>query len=190
MTSLQLFWLILGSSWAAIEIAIALKTRVQFTATAQFEYRSERLIWLVVIIALIAALLLKQQHFMTLPIAVFTRQIIAIGFFIVGIALRCYAVLSLGTFFSTTVITQDRHILIEKGAYQSIRHPAYTGLLSGFFAAGIAMGDVLALLALLCPIAYVLNQRIQIEEHWLSEHFGSVYDDYCLRTKKLIPWVY
>jgi protein-S-isoprenylcysteine O-methyltransferase Ste14 len=127
---------------------------------------------------------------MTLPIAVFNRQIIAIVFFIAGIVLRCYAVFSLGSFFSTTVITQDSHILIEHGPYQFIRHPAYTGLLSSFFAAGIAMGDVLALVTLLCPIAYVLSQRIHIEEQWLSEHFSKVYDDYCLRTKKLIPWVY
>ena len=190
MTSIQLFWLILGTSWAAIEIAIAMKTRVQLTASAQFEYRSERLIWLVVVIALVAALWFKQQHWLTLPITVVNRQIIAVGFFIVGVALRCYAVFSLGQFFSTTVITQDSHILIENGSYQFIRHPAYTGLLSSFFAAGIAMGDVLALLALLCTITYVLIQRVRIEEQWLSEHFGEVYTDYCLRTKKLIPWVY
>lgn len=190
MTPIQLFWLILGTSWAAIEIAIAIKTRVGFTSTTQFEYRSERLIWLVVTIALLAALWLKQQHYMTLPISIINRQIIAIGFFIAGITLRCYAVFSLGEFFSTTVITQDSHILIEKGPYQFIRHPAYTGLLSSFFAAGIAMGDILALLTLLCPIAYVLIQRIDIEEQWLSEHFGTAYNDYCLRTKKLIPWVY
>jgi protein-S-isoprenylcysteine O-methyltransferase Ste14 len=190
MTSIQLFWLILGTTWAAIEITIALKTRVQFTTNAQFEYRSERLIWSVVVAALIAALWLKQQHFLTLPITVFNRQLIAMVFFITGITLRCYAVFSLGQFFSTTVITQDSHILIEKGPYQFIRHPAYTGLLSSFFAAGIAMGDILALLTLICPIAYVLNQRIRIEEQWLSEHFGHAYNDYCLRTKKLIPWLY
>jgi len=190
MTSIQLFWLILGSSWAAIEIAIALKTRVQFTTTTQFEYRSERLIWLVVTVALIAALWLKQQHLLPLPIAAFNRQIIAILFFITGIALRCYAVFSLGAFFSTTVTTQDSHVLIEHGPYQWVRHPAYTGLLSSFFAAGIAMGDGLALFGLVCPIAYVLVQRIRIEEQWLNQHFGTVYNDYCLNTKKLIPWVY
>jgi len=190
MTSIQLFWLTLGSSWAAIEIAIALKTRVQFTTTTQFEYRSERLIWLVVTVALITALWFKQQHLIPIPIEAFNRQMIAVLFFITGIVLRCYAVFSLGAFFSTTVITQDSHILIESGPYRLIRHPAYTGLLSSFFAAGIAMGDVLALLILICPIAYVLNQRISIEEQWLSEHFAKIYDDYCLSTKKLIPWVY
>jgi len=190
MTPIQLFWLIIGISWAVIEIIIAIKTRVQFTLTDRLEYRSERLIWLVVATALIAALLIKQLHLVPLPIDIFNRQIIAIGFFIAGIALRYHSVFSLGEFFSTTVTTQNQHILIETGAYQFIRHPAYTGLLCSFFAAGLAMGDGLALLTLLAPIGYVLVQRINIEEQWLIEHFGSRYDDYCQRTKKLIPWLY
>lgn len=190
MTSIQLFWLIIGTSWASIEIIIALKTRVKFTSTDRLEYRSERLIWLVVATALIAALLLKQLHLVPLPIEPLTRQMIAVSLLVVGIALRCHAVLSLGEFFSTTVVTQVEHNLIEIGPYRSIRHPAYTGLLVSFFAAGLAMGDILALLALFLPIALVLLQRIAIEEQWLRNHFGSQYDEYCQRTKKLIPWVY
>lgn len=190
MTSIQLFWLTIGTGWAMIETVIALKTRVQFVSTSSLEYRSERLIWLVVAIALIVALWIKQMHLMALPIQAVYRQMIAIIIFISGLALRCYAVFSLGQFFSTTVATQDRHILIETGPYQFIRHPAYTGLLISFFAAGLAMGDGLALLALFCPVAYVLVQRIRIEEHWLARHFGKIYDDYCLRTKKLLPWIY
>jgi protein-S-isoprenylcysteine O-methyltransferase Ste14 len=190
MTSIQLFWLTLGTSWAMIETVIALKTRVQFVSTSSLEYRSERLIWLVVAIALIVSLWIKQMHLMALPIQAVNRQVIAIVIFISGLALRCYAVFSLGQFFSTTVATQSRHILIENGPYQFIRHPAYTGLLISFFAAGLAMGDGLALLTLFCPVAYVLVQRIRIEEHWLVGHFGKIYDDYCLRTKKLLPWIY
>jgi protein-S-isoprenylcysteine O-methyltransferase Ste14 len=190
MTSIQLFWLILGCTWAITEITIALKTRVQFVQTGTVEYRSERLIWLVVTTALMVSLGLKQLHLLPLPVNPVNRQIIAILFFIAGIGLRCHAVLSLGSFFSTTVTTQDSHSLIETGAYQWIRHPAYTGLLSSFFAAGFAMGDGLALLALVCPVGYVLLQRIHIEEQWLTEHFGSDYDAYCLRTKKLLPWLY
>ena len=189
MTALQLFWLILGLSWAIIEVLIAMKTRVQFSTTKQLEYRSERLIWLVVAIALVASLWLKQLHLAALPISLINRQTVAILIFIAGLGIRCYAVHSLGQFFSTTVVTQDSHRLIESGPYQLI-HPAYTGLLISFFAAGFAMGDGLALLALISPIAYVLTQRIRIEEQWLNDHFGKVYADYSRRTKKLLPWIY
>jgi protein-S-isoprenylcysteine O-methyltransferase Ste14 len=190
MTTIQLFWLILGTTWAAIEIVIALKTRVKLTAIGHLEYRSERLIWLVVAIALCLALWVKQMHLAALPIAIYYRQLIAIVLFMLGLTLRCYAVFSLGKFFSTSVMTRDQHILIEEGPYRLIRHPAYTGLFISFFAAGFAMGDALALVTLISPIAYVLNQRIRIEEQWLSNHFGKIYSDYSLRTKKLLPWIY
>jgi protein-S-isoprenylcysteine O-methyltransferase Ste14 len=190
MTTIQLFWLILGASWAAIEIVIALKTRVKFTAIGHLEYRSERLIWLVVAVALCSALWVKQMHLAVLPIAIYYRQLIAIVLFMLGLALRCFAVFSLGKFFSTSVMTREKHILIDKGPYRFIRHPAYTGLFISFFAAGFAMGDALALVTLISPIAYVLNQRIRIEEQWLTDHFGEIYNDYSLRTKKLLPWIY
>jgi protein-S-isoprenylcysteine O-methyltransferase Ste14 len=190
MTTIQLFWLILGTTWAAIEIVIALKTRVTLLRGSNLDYRSERLIWLVVAIALILALWVKQMHWAVLPIDLFNRQLAAITFFTIGLAVRCYAVLSLGKFFSTTVTTYAQHILIVDGPYRYVRHPAYTGLFMSFFAAGFAMGDALALLALMAPIGYVLNQRIRVEEQRLNEHFGKAYDDYSLRTKKLLPWIY
>jgi len=190
MTSIQLFWLFLGTTWAVIEIVIALKTRVKLNTIGHLEYRSESLIWMVVALALSLSLWVKQMHLAALPIPIFYRQFIAILFFLSGLALRCYAVFSLGKFFSTTVMTSDKHILVEKGPYRLIRHPAYTGLFISFIAAGFAMGDTLALLTLTIPITYVLIQRIRIEEQWLTDHFGKVYESYSLRTKKLIPWIY
>lgn len=190
MTSIQLFWLILGTTWAVFEMAIAFKTRVKLTPTGYLEYRSERLIWIVVTIALFSALWIKQMHLAALPIAQFNRQMIAIVLFLAGLSLRSYAVFSLGQLFSTTVATHQLHILIEHGPYRWIRHPAYTGLILSFFAAGFAMGDALALFTLIAPISYVLAQRIRIEEQWLTHHFGKSYDNYSHRTKKLLPWIY
>ena len=190
MTSTQLIWLLLGSCWAMLEMAIVIKTRAPFTAATQQKYRSEQLIWMVVIASLIVAFAFKHLHLAVLPIAYVQRQYIALVLLSIGLALRFSAVLSLGRFFSTTVITQHQHILIDSGPYKFIRHPAYTGLLISFFAAGLAMGDMLAMLFLLFPVTYVLNQRIRIEEQLLIEHFGQVYYDYCQRTRKLIPWLY
>lgn len=190
MTAIQLCWLILGASWAIIEIALALKTRVMLDGLSLLEYRSERLIWLVVSIALSLALWLKNQHWVALPINLIDRQLIAVILFISGLGLRFYAVFSLGQFFSTSVTVNATHQLIVYGPYKFVRHPAYTGLFVSFLAAGFAMGDVLALLALICPVAYVLSQRIKLEEQWLGSHYGKSYADYSLRTKKLLPWIY
>jgi protein-S-isoprenylcysteine O-methyltransferase Ste14 len=189
MTSIQILWLVLGGSWTLLEIVVAVKTREPCLGSEQ-KYRSEKLIWLVVIVAVLAALGLKQLQLMKLPIPYLPRQWLALLVFSLGLGLRFHAVFSLGRFFSTTAVTQDQHILIEQGAYRWIRHPAYSGLLISFFAAGLAMGDILAMLFLLSPIIYVLTQRIRVEEQSLIEHFGQLYYDYCQRTKKLIPWVY
>ncbi|MCK9634679.1 isoprenylcysteine carboxylmethyltransferase family protein [Methylobacter sp. Wu8] len=190
MTSIQQLWLLLGGSWAMLEMAIVYKTRLPCRRSDRQKYRSEKLIWVVVIASLIAALAFKQLHLAVLPIDYFQRQAVALILLTIGLTVRFYAVLSLGRFFSTTATTQSEHVLIDRGPYHLIRHPAYTGLLIGFFSAGLAMGDLIAILSLLCPVAYVLNQRIRVEEQVLIEHFGPVYDDYRFRTKKLIPWLY
>ena len=190
MTFIQQLWFLLGASWMILEIIIVLKTRVACIAMDQQKYRSEVLIWVVVMAALGVALTFKYMHFMELPIDYLQRQYIAFVLLSLGLGLRFFAVSSLGRFFSTTAMTQHEHALIEKGPYHFIRHPAYTGLLISFFAAGLAMGDGLALLSLFCPVAYVLKQRIRIEEQGLLEYFGPVYYDYICRTKKLIPWLY
>lgn len=190
MTLIQIFWLILGASWTLLEIGIALKTRVHFSNVDRQHFRSEKLIWLAVSLAVVAALWFKQQHWLPIPLDSLYRQALAIALFISGLVLRAQALLSLGQFFSTTVTTHAHHQLIESGPYRWLRHPAYTGLLISFFGAGIAMGDGLALSALLAPITYVLHRRIQIEEQWLLGHFGETYSSYCLRTRALIPWLY
>lgn len=191
MTPIQQLWLLLGSSWAMLEMAIVYKTRLPCNRPDRQKYRSEQLIWLVVIASLILALGVKQLHLLVLPMAYLPRQAIALGLLTIGLGLRFYAVISLGRFFSTTAMTQSRHVLIDHGPYQVIRHPAYTGLFISFFAAGLAMGDLLAIMLLLGPLTYVLNQRILVEEQGLIEHFGQkTYGDYCYRTKKLIPWLY
>ncbi len=190
MTSIQLYWFLLASGWVLLEIFIVIKTRVSCLLMDQQKYRSEHLIWLVVTISLILALIIKQLHFAGIPIDYVKRQYIAFILFSLGLLIRFYAVLSLGGFFSTTAMTRPQHVLIEYGPYKWVRHPAYTGLLISFFASGLAMGDALALLILIVPVTYVLYQRIHVEEQGLIDYFGPVYYDYCLRTKKLLPWLY
>ena len=190
MTTLQIFWLVLGSSWTVLEILIAYKTRAAINPSQILEVRSERFIWIVVISAVLAALFLKHWQLLPLPFPVMQRQVFATLLFCCGLSLRAYAVWSLGIFFSTSVITQSQHLLIEHGPYRLIRHPAYSGLLCSFFAAGIAMGDLLACVTLVLPIAWILIQRMHIEEQMLLTHFGLTYQDYCGRTFKILPGIF
>ena len=188
MTPVQILWLLVGGSWAMLELAIVIKNRS--IPVDKNNSHSPKIIWLASIFALVMALLFKHWQYWPIPVAYLPRQIMALLVFGMGLGLRFYAVARLGKFFTTTAMVQTQHQLVEHGPYRFVRHPAYSGLLLGFLAAGWAMGDGLALLALCAPLIYALHQRINHEETLLVGHFGQVYYDYCLRTKKLIPWLY
>jgi protein-S-isoprenylcysteine O-methyltransferase Ste14 len=190
MTTIQFFWASLASVWVLLEIGVAVKTRTRPQLQDNNHYHTEHWIWGIVIAAVLAALWLKQQHWLPLPITPILRQGLAGAIFSAGIGLRLSAILTLRRFFSTSVTVQPQHIVITSGPYHWLRHPAYAGLLLAFTGAGIAMGDILALTVLLLPVIYVLRQRIQVEEQWLLLHLGKPYADYCQGRKRLLPWIY
>lgn len=190
MTGTQVFWLIVGLSWAISELLIAISTRKRQAIEAQVEFRSEKLIWIVICLSLLLSLTIKNFHWFTIDLSATAKLNSGLALLIFGLLLRIYAVYCLGVFFTTQVSIQATHILINKGPYRYIRHPSYTGLIFSFSGAGIAMGDFLSLFILLAPLIYILIKRINIEEPLLQRHFGKDYAQYCQQTKKLIPGLY
>lgn len=107
--------------------------------------------------------------------------------FIAGLALRFWAVLTLGRFFKVTVSIQDQHRVIRSGPYRLLRHPSYTGLLVALLGLGLALGTWLGLLAIVVlPLIGVLV-RIRVEESVLIDALGSEYLAYAAETRRLIP---
>jgi len=190
MTSLGLLWLGLGLGWMIAEIALARGTRSHVQSAVNRDQGSERMVWTVVGSSLVVALWLGTIRWLPLPMSNTSAQTIAIPLFASGLALRSYAVATLGRLFTTRVAVHRDHTFVQSGPYRWVRHPGYGGLLMAFLGTGIAMGDWLALLALICPIAYAFQLRIDIEEHALTERFGRAYLNYCRQTKRLIPWIY
>jgi protein-S-isoprenylcysteine O-methyltransferase Ste14 len=112
---------------------------------------------------------------------------IAVLFF--GGVLRLYPVFVLGNRFSGLVAIQPGHTLVTTGIYRKIRNPSYLGLIVSSVGWGLVfrswVGVILGLLMIL-PLA----GRMRAEEKLLRSHFGSEYDAYCARTRRLIPGVY
>jgi protein-S-isoprenylcysteine O-methyltransferase Ste14 len=107
----------------------------------------------------------------------------------IGIALRFYAVVALGRFFTPVVmIGSDQHV-VDTGPYRWIRHPSYTGILLTI-AGVLAASTNLAALAGILPVLAGLLYRIHIEEQALSEELGEPYRSYMRRTKRLLPFLY
>jgi len=107
----------------------------------------------------------------------------------VGVALRFYAVIVLGRFFTLVVMTRSDQHVVDTGPYRWIRHPSYTGFLLALAGVMLAYANWLALIGVLPALAGFLY-RIQVEERVLSADLGDSYRSYMRRTKRLLPFVY
>ena len=114
----------------------------------------------------------------------------SVGVFALGAALRWWAVVHLGRFFTVDVTVAADHRVIDTGPYRVMRHPSYTGVLMQFAGWALSLGNVLALPVVVVPILLGLLYRIRVEEAALRGALGEEYSTYCRRTKRLVPGVY
>ncbi len=190
MLSVRITWLVLCLVWIMAEIRLARANRIDPANLLEKEGRSQRILWLTLIISLLLALMFKTLAWTPIPINYLPRQIIALAIFASGLFLRYVAVKQLGRLFTTDVSIHNEHQLIVAGPYRWIRHPAYTGLIIAFTGAGLAMGDFIALFMLTLPTLTAFSYRIGIEEKLLMNKFRGDYQQYCQQTKKLLPWIF
>jgi protein-S-isoprenylcysteine O-methyltransferase Ste14 len=106
----------------------------------------------------------------------------------VGIMTRVLALKALGKYFSAYVTLQPNHRLVQEGIYRRIRHPLYLSLLLAPTGIALVFDSWLALPILVLSAIFVFD-RIPREERLLAAHFGREFEEYRLRTWKLIPYV-
>jgi protein-S-isoprenylcysteine O-methyltransferase Ste14 len=107
-----------------------------------------------------------------------------------GLAIRVWAIATLGKDFRTTVEVEPGQAVVSSGPYARIRHPSYAGLLLIVGGFGLALGSWRSLcVAALLPLPGLLL-RINVEEAEMTRVLGAAYRDYQKRTKRLIPGVW
>jgi protein-S-isoprenylcysteine O-methyltransferase Ste14 len=112
------------------------------------------------------------------------------SFIAFGVTIRLMAVATLKKQFTLTVSLVEKHEIVEKGMYRFIRHPAYLGHLISLLGIGLVLGNWVGLTALVVlPLAGILY-RIHVEERALLGYFGSAYQEYASRTKRLLPGIW
>jgi protein-S-isoprenylcysteine O-methyltransferase Ste14 len=112
------------------------------------------------------------------------------GLAVAGVALRLWAIHTLGAMFTRYVQVSDDHRVVTDGPYRYVRHPSYTGALLMFAGVGIGLGNALSIaLVLGLPlIGYLV--RIAREEALLHERLGEPYAAYTAGTRRLVPGVW
>jgi len=104
--------------------------------------------------------------------------------------LRYQAITNLGKYYNLRVAKYEEHQLITHGIYAGIRHPFYLTALLSVLAISLIFSSWGALaLSLLLAIPAIVY-RINIEEEFMLQHFGSEYQEYMKQTKRLIPGIW
>jgi protein-S-isoprenylcysteine O-methyltransferase Ste14 len=105
----------------------------------------------------------------------------------VGLGIRIWAVVVLGSAFRTTVEVDAGQQLVDRGPYRLVRHPSYTGILLIDVGYGLTLGNWLSFVLLLLVPLGTMMRRISVEEATLTEVIGQPYLAYKERTKRLVP---
>lgn len=148
------------------------------------------LLWAVIVLSIFFAIFIAKawpQHSPVFSPVVYDGAVLI---FLFGIALRWWAILHLGRFFTVNVAIAADHRIVDDGPYRFVRHPSYTGALLAFVGLGVMLFNWLSAVVLVVPILIAFLWRIAIEERALLAAFGADYAAYRGRTKKMVPFIY
>lgn len=148
------------------------------------------MLWLVIMISVTAGLYVAWNFDATSLPHRHVCRLMALALFAGGIALRWWAIVTLGRFFTVDVQIARDHELVERGPFRMVRHPSYTGVLLAFAGFALSMANWAALFVILIPITAAFIRRMDVEEQALSGALGERYLDYMRRTKRLLPGIY
>jgi protein-S-isoprenylcysteine O-methyltransferase Ste14 len=105
-----------------------------------------------------------------------------------GLALRAWAIATLGGEFRTTVEVEPGQPVVRAGPYRWVRHPSYTGLLLIAAGFGVVRGSWVSLTVCVALLLPALVRRIHVEEAELDRVLGEAYRSYrSATTARLIP---
>ncbi len=108
---------------------------------------------------------------------------------LLGVALRWWAIFTLGRYFTIDVAVRSTQSVVQAGPYRVVRHPAYSGTLLTLLGVGLALANWASLVVLLAGGLIGLLYRVRVEERALTDALGQPYVDYMRRTKRFIPFL-
>ena len=127
-----------------------------------------------------------------LPGCILPRAVawIGVGLAFAGLALRWWAMVVLGPFYTRTLITASDQRIIRSGPYRWVRHPGYLGSLITWLGAAAASRNALLILLVLAVLLFAYARRIAAEEMMLAQRLGSDYTEYQRTTWRLLPFLF
>jgi protein-S-isoprenylcysteine O-methyltransferase Ste14 len=106
-----------------------------------------------------------------------------------GLLFAVWARQHLASNWSSAVTIKQDHELITTGPYALVRHPIYTGILTGFLGTAIALSQVRGVIGFVL-IFVVFWAKLRTEEEWMRSQFGETYTTYAHQTAALVPYLF
>lgn len=173
--------------WAALEACLFVRDLVRRRVSRGSDRGTRALVGLSLVGSIFVALALRRWVpglDTPAPNAFAVAGLVAIW---TGLAVRIWAVITLGGSFSTFVRADAGQAVVTGGPYRWVRHPSYTGLL--LIALGFGLGAHNWLSLLICAVVPLLGllPRIAVEESVLTRVLGEPYRTYRRTTRRLVP---
>lgn len=179
----------LGLFYLISEVGLSLFKRAK-SSTTNVDEDSIRMLWFMIIASIAAAAIVVARVPTTQSRVLVELRSWWFAIYVAGIVLRWWAIVHLGRFFTVNLAIATDHHVVDTGPYRLIRHPSYTGALMAFTGFGLSVGNWLAFLVAVVPIAAAFLRRITIEEQALRRGLGEPYEAYTRRTRRLVPYIY
>jgi protein-S-isoprenylcysteine O-methyltransferase Ste14 len=106
-----------------------------------------------------------------------------------GLALRLWAMRSLEDSYTRTLKVTNAQGVVDIGPYRLIRHPGYAGSLLVWLGFALSSGSPAVVAAVASAMVPAYRYRMAAEEALLCRQLPG-YEEYCERTKRLIPYVW
>ncbi len=114
-------------------------------------------------------------------------EVIGLIVFISGLALAIWARAYLGRNWGMPMSEKHNPELITAGPYKYIRHPIYTGIITGFLGTAIAINISLLLIFFFASTYFIYSATK--EEQYLARKFPKTFLKYKKTSKMLIPFI-
>ena len=137
--------------------------------------------------ALAVVLLLRVFRDGSLAIDSLVLGVVGVVVFALGIALALWARVHLGRNWGMPTTQKAEPELVTSGPYRFVRHPIYSGILTGVL--GTALATNLIGLVIFAVLGVYFYYSASVEEKNLTATFPTAYPAYRTDTTMLIPFV-
>ncbi len=151
--------------WRVLEVSVDIRTFKRLRAGIQRQDKGSHVVVLCLIVfgLLVGVLLASKVPATAISSASVFLFWLGILLMYAGIALRLYAIIVLGAFFTTMVAVAAEQTVIEAGPYRLVRHPSYTGFLITLLGFGLSLtNNWLSLLVIMGCALLGLSYRIVV----------------------------